>query len=86
MTIITGTVTLPSPLPYPGKEMKQVLDERGGEEETWPSPLPLQSSVLQIPQAELGFSTINPIKPLILLAGSSNDTVSQGSGDSGLGY
>lgn len=42
-------------------------------------PLPLQSPVLQTPQAELGFSTLNPVKPLIPLAGSSNDTVSQGS-------
>lgn len=43
-------------------------------------PLSLQSPVLQTPLAELGFSTPNPIKPLIPLAGSSGDTVSRGSG------
>lgn len=43
-------------------------------------PLSLQSPVLQTPLAELGFSTLNPIKPLIPLAGSSGDTVSRGSG------
>lgn len=49
-------------------------------------PLPLQASVLQTPQAELGFSTLNPIKSPISLAGSTDDTVSLGSGASGLEY
>lgn len=43
-------------------------------------PLSLQNLVLQTPLSELGFSSLNPIKPLILLVGSSGDTVSQGSG------
>lgn len=81
MTLISHTITLPSPLPHPGRRNEAGLAERGVKEQIRLSPpFPLQNPVLQTPQTELGFSTLNPIKPLIPPAGSRDDTVSQGSG------
>lgn len=51
-----------------------------GKKKPGSAPLPLQSPVFQTLQAELGFSALNPVKPLIPVAGSSADTVSRGSG------
>lgn len=89
MTLISDTITLPSPLPHPGRRNEAGPDERGVKEQIRLSPpFPLQSAVLQTPQAELGFSTLNPIKPLIPPAGMTlyPRAAERRLGASGLGY